>query len=260
MDQEVEIINTNTRNEKIKNFFVKFKKLIILIFIIIILSLFSVFYYQEHKENKKINLADKYNLLVEKFDTENNNNNIVDEFKNIIKIKDKTYSPLAFYFLLDNDLIKKNDEINKFFDKIRKENTLTESTIYKLFSDPDFQYSDKLKLNLIDLENSSINKFFDILIYEINLDEEIKNLTIYKKALFNSDFSDENVLLEILSPVIKSESIWRPHALYLMAEYYFAKNQINKSKDFFEQIITIENVNPRIKLESQKRLRADFSE
>ena len=215
MDQEVEIINTNTRNEKIKNFFVKFKKLIILIFIIIILSLFSVFYYQEHKENKKINLADKYNLLVEKFDTENNNNNIVDELKNIIKIKDKTYSPLAFYFLLDNDLIKKNDEINKFF---------------------------------------------DILIYEINLDEEIKNLTIYKKALFNSDFSDENVLLEILSPVIKSESIWRPHALYLMAEYYFAKNQINKSKDFFEQIITIENVNPRIKLESQKRLRADFSE
>ena len=215
MDQEVEIINTNTRNEKIKNFFVKFKKLIILIFIIIILSLFSVFYYQEHKENKKINLADKYNLLVEKFDTEKNNNNIVDEFKNIIKIKDKTYSPLAFYFLLDNDLIKKNDEINKFF---------------------------------------------DILIYEINLDEEIKNLTIYKKALFNSDFSDENVLLEILSPVIKSESIWRPHALYLMAEYYFAKNQINKSKDFFEQIITIENVNPRIKLESQKRLRANFSE
>ena len=216
MDQEVEIINTNTRNEKIKNFFVKFKKLIILIFIIIILSLFSVFYYQEHKENKKINLADKYNLLVEKFDTENNNNNnIVDELKNIIKIKDKTYSPLAFYFLLDNDLIKKNDEINKFF---------------------------------------------DILIYEINLDEEIKNLTIYKKALFNSDFSDENVLLEILSPVIKSESIWRPHALYLMAEYYFAKNQINKSKDFFEQIITIENVNPRIKLESQKRLRANFSE
>ena len=216
MDQEVEIINTNTRNEKIKNFFVKFKKLIILIFIIIILSLFSIFYYQEHKENKKINLADKYNLLVEKFDTENNNNNnIVDEFKNIIKIKDKTYSPLAFYFLLDNDLIKKNDEINKFF---------------------------------------------DILIYEINLDEEIKNLTIYKKALFNSDFSDENVLLEILSPVIKSESIWRPHALYLMAEYYFAKNQINKSKDFFEQIITIENVNPRIKLESQKRLRANFSE
>ena len=215
MDQEVEIINTNTRNEKIKNFFVKFKKLIILIFIIIILSLFSFFYYQEHKENKKINLADKYNLLVEKFDTEKNNNNIVDEFKNIIKIKDKTYSPLAFYFLLDNDLIKKNDEINKFF---------------------------------------------DILIYEINLDEEIKNLTIYKKALFNSDFSDENVLLEILSPVIKSESIWRPHALYLMAEYYFAKNQINKSKDFFEQIITIENVNPRIKLESQKRLRANFSE
>ena len=45
-----------------------------------------------------------------------------------------------------------------------------------------------------------------------------------------------------------------------MAEYYYANNQKNKSKDFFEQIIDIENVNPRIKQESQKRLRANFSE
>ena len=113
--------------------------------------------------------------------------------------------------------------------------------------------------NLIE-SNKEINNFFDILINETNLDKEIKNLTIYKKGLFNSDFVEENVLLDILNPIIKSDSIWRPHALYLMAEYYFAKNQIKKSKDFFEQIISIENVNPRIKLESQKRLRANFSE
>ena len=214
MDQEVEIINTNTRNEKIKNFFVKFKKLIILIFIIIILSLFSVFYYQEYKKNEKKGLAEKYNLLVAKFEIENNDK-VIKELKNIINTKDKTYSPLAFYFLLDNDLIKTKDEINKFF---------------------------------------------DILIYELNLDQEIINLTIYKKGLFNSDFADENNMLKILNPIIKSKSIWRPHALYLMAEYYFANNQKNKSKDFFEQIIVIENVNPRIKLESQKRLRVNFSE
>ena len=108
--------------------------------------------------------------------------------------------------------------------------------------------------------NDEINGYFDILINEISLEKEIINLTIYKKGLYNSDFADESTLLNILNPVIKSKSIWRPHALFLMAEYYYAKNQKNKSKDFFEQIIDIENVNPRIKQERQKRLRANFSE
>ena len=214
MDQEVEIINTNTRNEKIKNFFVKFKKLIFSILVIIILLLLSFFYYQDFKKKNKMKLAEKYNILISKFET-GNKDRIVDEFKNIINVKDKTYSPLAFYFLLDNNLIKSNDEINGYF---------------------------------------------DILINEISLEKEIINLNIYKKGLYNSDFADESTLLNILNPVIKSKSIWRPHALFLMAEYYYANNQKNKSKDFFEQIIDIENVNPRIKQESQKRLRANFSE
>ena len=42
-----------------------------------------------------------------------------------------------------------------------------------------------------------------------SLDKEIKNLIIYKKALFNSDFVNENDLLKILSPIINSESIWK---------------------------------------------------
>ena len=137
------------------------------------------------------------------------------EFKEIINARDKTYSPLAFYFLLDNQMITSNEEINTYF---------------------------------------------DLLINELNLEYEIKNLIIYKKGLFNSDFSNENQLLSILNPVIKSKSIWKPHALYLMAEYYFAKNEKQKSKDFFNQIVVLENSNPKIKLEAQKRLRADFSE
>ena len=133
----------------------------------------------------------------------------------IINEKDKTYSPLAFFFLLDNDLISSNDEINSYF---------------------------------------------DLLINEIPLEKEIKNLTIYKKGLFNSDFVEENELLNILNPIIKSESMWKPQALYLMAEFYLSKNQKQKSKEFFNQIIEMENISPKIKLEVQKRLRSDFSE
>ena len=38
--------------------------------------------------------------------------------------------------------------------------------------------------------------YFDLLIDELSLEDEIKNLIIYKKGLFNSDFANENQLLE----------------------------------------------------------------
>ena len=213
MDEEIEIINTNTRIEKLKNFLIAKRKKIITLFIIFILILISFFAYQEFKSRNKIKLANKFNKIVTSF--ENGQKNINDELISIINIKDKTYSPLAFFFLLDNDLISSKDEINSYF---------------------------------------------DILIKNIPLEKEVKNLTIYKKGLFNSDYVQENELLNILNPIIKSESMWKPQALYLMAEFYLSKNQKQKSKEFFNQIIEMENISPKIKLEVQKRLRSDFSE
>ena len=214
MDEEIEIINTNTRVEKLKNFLISKRKQLITLLILIILILISFFGYQEFNTRSKEKLANKFNEIVTNFENEkkqNINNNLIE----IIRAKDKTYSPLAFFFLLDNDLISSNQEINSYF---------------------------------------------DLLINDVSLDKEIKNLTIYKKGLFNSDFVDENQLLNILNPVIKSESIWKPQAMYLMAEFYLAKNQKQKSKDFFEQVTNIENVSPKIKLEVQRRLRSEFGE
>ena len=214
MDEEIEIINTNTRVEKLKNFLISKRKQLITLLILIILILITFFGYQEFKSSSKEKLANKFNSIVTNFETdkkENINNNLIE----IINTKDKTYSPLAFFFLLDNDLITSSDEINSYF---------------------------------------------DLLINEVSLDKEIKNLTIYKKGLFNSDFASENDLLNILNPVIKTESVWKAHALYLMAEYYFFKNQKQKSKEFFEQITKLENANSKIKLEAQKRLSTNFSE
>tara|TARA_B100001057_G_C22676389_1_gene881966 strand:- start:357 stop:1001 length:645 start_codon:yes stop_codon:yes gene_type:complete len=214
MDEEIEIINTNTRVEKFKNFLISNRKQLITLLLIIVLLLISFFGYQEFNKRSKEKLANKFNQIVTNFENgkkQNINNNLIE----VIKTKDKTYSPLAFFFLLDNDLISSNQEINSYF---------------------------------------------DFLINEISLDKEIKNLTIYKKGLFNSDFVDENQLLDILNPVIKSESMWKPQAMYLMAEFYLAKNQKQKSKDFFEQVMIIENVSPKIKLEVQRRLRSEFGE
>ena len=213
MDEEIDIINRNTRIEKLKNFLISKRKQIIsfLIFIVFILIIF--FGYQEFNKRNKEKLANKFNMLVTNFD--NGQKNINNELVEIINEKDKTYSPLAFFFLLDNDLISSKEEINLYF---------------------------------------------DLLINDVSLEKEIKNLTIYKKGLFNSDFVQENELLSILNPIIKSESMWKPQALYLMAEYYLSKNQKQKSKEFFNQVLEMENISPKIKLEVQKRLRSNFSE
>ena len=214
MDEEIEIINTATRKEKIKNFIINNKKSIITVIIILILILFSFFFYKDYQKRNSEDLADKYNIAIIQYES-GDKSKILDIMKNVIEQKDKTYSPLAFYYLLDNDLITSKEEINKYF---------------------------------------------DILINETKIDNENKNLITFKKGLFNAEFANENELLSILNPVIKSESIWKPHALYLMAEYYFAKNEKQKSKEFLEQLVGLENISENIRLEAQKRLRSDFSE
>jgi len=214
MDQEIEIINTETRKEKIKNFLVNNKKSIISLIIILLLIIFSFLFYQDYKKRGRADLADKYNLAIIQYES-GDESKILETMKSIIEKKDKTYSPLAFYYLLDNDLISSKEEINKYF---------------------------------------------DVLINETKVDNENKNLFIFKKGLFNAEFANENELLGILNPLIKSESTWKPHALYLMSEYYFAKNEKQKSKEFLDQLVGLKNISESIRLEAQKRLRSDFSE
>jgi hypothetical protein len=214
MDEDIAIINKETRNEKIKNFFIKNKKKIIILISAIVLAIFGYFIYEDFNKKSKIKLANRYNIAKVDF-ISGNKAMVANELVSIINVKDRTYSPLALYFLIDNNII---DDRNK------------------------------------------INELFDIVINETILEKEIKNLLIYKKALFNSDFESENNLLTILKPIINSNSIWKSHALYLMAEYFYFKNEKQKSKDFFDQIIILENVNSKIKREAQKRLNRDFSE
>ena len=214
MDEDITIINKNTRNEKIKNFFVNNTKKLIIAISAIVLIIFGYFIYEDLKKKNKIKLANRYNLVTIKF-ISGDKNKFENELIDIVNEKDRIYSPLALYFLIDKNIVN---------------------------------------------ENKKINELFDVVINETSLEEEIKNLVIYKKALFNSDFESENNLIQILNPVINSDSVWKSHALFLMAEYFYYKNQKQKSKDFFNQILTLENSNPNIKIETQKRLNRDFSD
>ena len=109
---------------------------------------------------------------------------------------------------------------------------ITTKRLVELINERDSTYSPLSLYFIIDNKlisnQNEINSYFDILIEKTSLDKEIKNLVIYKKALFNADLSNENDLLSILNPLINSKSVWKSHALYLMAEYFYSKDQKTK--------------------------------
>ena len=214
MDEEISIINSNTRNERVRNFFVKNKIKIIVILLAVIIVLIAAYSFDKYKTNQKIEISNKFNSTT-LMHSDKNKESTIKNLVEIINKKDPTYSPLSLYFILDKKLI-----------------------------------SDRTK----------INEYFDLLIENTPLDKEINNLVIYKKALFNADQAQESDLLNILNPLINSESVWRSHALYLMAEFFYSKDQKQKSKEFFNQIISLENPNSDIKLQAEKRLNRDLSD
>ena len=214
MEEDISIINSNTRNEKVRNFFVNNKNKIISTIVILIIILAGTYGFDSYKTNKKKEISNKFNLTTSTH-SESIKEITVRNLVEIINEQDPTYSPLSLYFIIDNKLISNQSEINSYF---------------------------------------------DIVIEKTSLDEEIKNLVIYKKALFNSDQAQESELLNILNPLINSKSVWKSHALYLMAEYFYSKDQKQKSKEFFNQIANLEDANPDIKLQAQKRLNRDLSD
>ena len=213
MDEDISIVNENTRISLIKNFFKNNSKNIAISMIFIIAIVISFFAYDEIKKIKKEKIAVDYNRII--FNTDKyNQNDIKNEMIKIINEKVDTYSTLALYHLIDNNLIDDQNTISDLFDKV-------------------------------------------IL---INKDDELKNLIVFKKALYFSDKYTESKMLEILNPLLNSESIWKQHAFLLMGDYYFHKKQYTKSKEFFEKITQLSEVNPKIKLDVERRLNRDFNE
>ena len=108
-------------------------------------------------------------------------------------------------------------------------------------------------------DRKEINSFFDLVI-NAQEEKEIKNLIIYKKAIYNADIISENELLEILNPILKSQSVWKSHALLLTADYFEHNNNLIKSKDFLQEIVNSELANNEIRIEAERRLKRKFSD
>ena len=172
-------------------------------------------------------------------------------------------------FSYDKYIKNKKKELSDKFNSIvidypdkKKENTA--NSLIEIINMKDPTYSPLSLYFIIDnnlINNQEkINSLFDVLIKDTSLESEIRNLIIYKKALYNADNVKESDLLNMLNPLINSKSVWKSHSLYLMGEYFYAKNQNQKAKEFFNQILVLENSNPDIRLQAEKRLNRDLSE
>tara|TARA_Y100000590_G_scaffold447082_1_gene581751 strand:+ start:3835 stop:4479 length:645 start_codon:yes stop_codon:yes gene_type:complete len=189
-----------SKKSKLKKFYESNKILIYsLVTIIIILTFFLVFYLN-FKEKKYISLSDNY-VKARVFIEDNNKTEATKILKKIIYSNDPTYSSLALFVIVEQNLIDNQIEISNLFDHL--------------------------------IEN---NKF----------EKEVKNLLLYKKALFSSNFVEESVLLNELKPLLSKETIWKAHALILIGDYYVSKKEYFKAKEFYLQILKIKNLQKQL--------------
>tara|TARA_B100001029_G_scaffold131741_1_gene110621 strand:+ start:4548 stop:5177 length:630 start_codon:yes stop_codon:yes gene_type:complete len=124
--------------------------------------------------------------------TENNRSKSLEILENIIKTKDKTYSSLALFLILDQNLQKDKGKILKYFNEV---------------------------LSVTDLDSEDLN------------------LLRLKKAIFVSNTSNEQDMLDLLNPIINSESVWKNQSLKFIGDYYFSLKQFKKAEQYYLTLI-----------------------
>ena len=98
-----------------------------------------------------------------------------------------------------------------------------------------------LNQNLI-TDYKEISSLYDHLLENNKFEKELRNLLIYKKALFDSNFIVESELLETIKPLLNTDTLWKPHALLLLGDYFMSKGENIKAIEFYHQILSINNL------------------
>ena len=197
-----------TKKSKLKKFYGENKLLIFSTLIVIIITFISFGIYIENKEKKKIQLANNY--IEAKIYLKNGKINLAENIlKEVIFSNDSTYSTLALFLMIDENISAKDKEISQLFDHVLKN-----------------------------------NKF----------DKEVKNLIIFKKAVIQANFVSESELLESLNPLINTNTLWKSHALFLLGDYFFTKNEFLKAKEFYSKILSIKDLNKEMYDQARSQL------
>ena len=98
-----------------------------------------------------------------------------------------------------------------------------------------------LNQNLIS-DYKEISALYDYLLENNNFEKELRNLLIYKKSLSSSNSLSETELLETIKPLLNTDTLWKPHALLLLGDYFISKGENIKAREFYQQILSMNNL------------------
>jgi tetratricopeptide (TPR) repeat protein len=112
-----------------------------------------------------------------------------------------------------------------------------------------------LNQNLIS-DYKEISILYDHLLENNKFEKELRNLLIYKKALFISNSIIESELLETIKPLLNTDTLWKPHALLLLGDYFMSKGESIKAIEFYQQILSINNLHKDLYDQARSQLLA----
>ena len=107
--------------------------------------------------------------------------------------------------------------------------------------------------DLVD-DQREISNLFDHLLANNKFEQEVKNLIIFKKTLFLSNFANELEMVENAKQLINTNTLWKPHALLLLGDYFSSKKQYLKAKEFYVQILSLQNLNMELYEQARSQL------
>jgi tetratricopeptide (TPR) repeat protein len=110
-----------------------------------------------------------------------------------------------------------------------------------------------LNQNLIS-DYKEISILYDHLLENNKFEKELRNLLIYKKALFISNSIIESELLETIKPLLNTDTLWKPHALLLLGDYFMSMGENIKAIEFYQQILSINNLHKDLYNQAKSQL------
>ncbi len=180
-----------------KDYFNTYKKTIIILSFILVLIGGIFLWFENTQKNKRLKVSENF-IEAKILLAQEENLKSLDYLKSIILQKDKVYSPLSLFLIIDNNLEKNKEVIIQYFDEL-------------------------LSINALE-------------------DEDI-NLLRLKKAIYISNSSKEQNMLDLLNPIINSNSVWKFQSLKFLGDYYFSLKQFKKAEQYYRILLETDDNN-----------------
>ena len=168
-------------------------------------------------------------------------------FKLLLSLLILLFVIISILLWLDHSNKSKREKISEDFIQAKillenQQNIKAHNVLKNIIEKKDNIYS-PLSLFLIIERNLEANKatvtnYFDKILDIGSIEKEDLNLLKLKKAIFISENSKEEDMLELLNPIINSDSVWKIQSIKFLGDYYFSLRQFNKAKQYYLILIS----------------------